>query len=158
MSTLVMPPEETRTTRAVGSPLELALYVVMGVLFGIVLTKSEVISWFRIQEMFRFQGFHMYGVIGSALVVASLSIFAIKRTGRKTILGDDVSVETKPFERGINQWVGGILFGFGWALTGACPGPLYALIGNGYTVIAVALLSAAAGAWAYGALRPRLPH
>ncbi|MDZ4698779.1 MAG: DUF6691 family protein [Rhodothermales bacterium] len=139
-------------------PVEVALYLTLGVVFGIILTKTEVISWYRIQEMFRFQGFHMYGVIGSALVVAAASVALIQRTRLKTILGADIQVEIKPFDRGINQWAGGILFGFGWALTGACPGPLYALIGGGMPVFIVPLLSAIAGTWAYGALRHRLPH
>ncbi|MEZ4700217.1 MAG: DUF6691 family protein [Rhodothermales bacterium] len=148
---------ETRTFYG-HRPVDVILYLILGVAFGVILTKSEVISWFRIQEMFRFQGFHMYGVIGSALVVASISLALIKRGRFKTILGDDIQIEQKPYDRGINQWAGGILFGFGWALTGACPGPLYALVGNGLTVIAIPLLAAAAGAWAYGALRPYLPH
>ncbi len=139
-------------------PLDVFLYLSMGVLFGIILTKSEVISWFRIQEMFRFDSFHMYGVIGSALVVAAVTVAWIRHGGLQTILGEDIVLETKPFDRGYNQWIGGILFGFGWALTGACPGPLYALIGNGVSVIVVPLLAAVAGAWAYGALRPYLPH
>jgi uncharacterized protein len=108
--------------------------------------------------MFRFQGFHMYGVIGSALVVAATSVALIQRTRLKTILGADIQVEIKPYDRGFNQWLGGTLFGFGWALTGACPGPLYALIGGGMPVIIVPLLAAIAGAWTYGALRHRLPH
>ena len=137
---------------------DLALYLVLGVLFGIILTKSEVISWFRIQEMFRFQSFHMYGIIGSAIVVGAISLALMKKLGAKTIYGEPVLIEDKPYERGYNQWFGGIIFGFGWALTGACPGPLYALIGNGVYVIAISLLSAAAGALAYGYLRPKLPH
>ncbi len=139
-------------------PLDVFLYLSMGVLFGIILTKSEVISWFRIQEMFRFDSFHMYGVIGSALVVAAATVAWIRHGGLRTILGEDIVLETKPFDRGYNQWIGGTLFGFGWALTGACPGPLYALIGNGVSVIVVPLVAAAVGAWVYGALRPHLPH
>jgi uncharacterized membrane protein YedE/YeeE len=158
MQTLTAPPS-TPVQRFWGlRSAEVVLHLLLGLAFGVILTKSEVISWFRIQEMFRFQSFHMYGVIGSALVVAALSVFAIKRFRLRTVFGEIPVVETKPFDRGINQRAGGILFGFGWALTGACPGPLYALIGNGLTVIAVPLLAAFAGAWTYGALQSRLPH
>jgi uncharacterized membrane protein YedE/YeeE len=108
--------------------------------------------------MFRFQSFHMYGVIGSAVAVAAVSVLLIKKLGIRTIKGEVILIEDKPYARGYNHWIGGIIFGLGWALTGACPGPLYALIGSGVSVILVALLSAAAGAWAYGALKPSLPH
>ena len=134
------------------------MYVTFGIIFGIILTKSEVISWFRIQEMFRFQSFHMYGVIGSAIAVGAISIALIKRFNVKTISGEPIVIDDKPYERGYNQWLGGGIFGLGWALTGACPGPLYALIGNGAYVITVSLLCAAAGAFAYGYLKPSLPH
>ena len=131
-------------------------YVVTGILFGIILTKAEVISWFRIQEMFRLQSFHMFGVIGSAVVTGAISVFIIKKYKLKTIHGETIDLASKPFNKG--QIVGGLLFGFGWAMTGACPGPLYALIGTGSTVIIVSLLSAIAGTWVYGLLRDKLPH
>lgn len=134
------------------------MYLAMGIVFGIILTKSEVISWFRIQEMFRFQSFHMYGVIGSAVVVGALSTLLIKRFNVKTISGDPIAINDKPYQRGYNQWLGGTTFGLGWALTGACPGPLYALLGSGVSVIVVVLFSAALGAYAYGHLKPTLPH
>ena len=136
----------------------LAIYLVLGVLFGIILTKSEVISWFRIQEMFRFQSFHMYGIIGSAVVVAAASVALIKRLGVTTLRGEPIAIPPKQWGTGTRYWLGGTLFGLGWALLGACPGPIFALLGNGITVIAVALLAALAGTRAYGALRPRLPH
>ena len=136
----------------------LLVYFVLGILFGIVLTKSEVISWFRIQEMFRFQSFHMYGVIGAAVAVAALSVAVIKKRGLKTVRGEAIVIPPKAWGRGYRYPVGGAIFGMGWALLGACPGPLFALIGNGVTVIFVALLSALAGTWVYGYLRPRLPH
>ncbi len=136
----------------------LLLFLTMGIVFGIILTKSEVVSWFRIQEMFRFQSFHMYGVIGSAIAVATPSLWLIKRFDIKTVSGDPIEVEDKLYDRGYNQWLGGTIFGLGWAMTGACPGPLYALIGNGALVISVSLLCAAAGALAYGYLKPSLPH
>jgi len=127
-----------------------------GILFGIILVKSEVISWFRIQEMFRLQSFHMYGVIGSAIVVGIISVFIIKKFNIKTIDGEQVQFEPKKFNKG--QVYGGVLFGFGWALTGACPGPLFALIGTGATVIIVTLFSAIIGTWVYGYFREKLPH
>jgi uncharacterized membrane protein YedE/YeeE len=134
------------------------IYLVMGTLFGVILVKSEVVSWFRIQEMFRFQAFHMYGVIGSAVVVAGLSIALLRRWDATTIRGAPISIGDKPFGQGINQIAGGTAFGLGWGLLGACPGPIYALIGAGVTPLVVGLLSAMAGAWAYGHLKPHLPH
>jgi hypothetical protein len=134
------------------------IYLGMGTLFGIILIKSEVVSWFRIQEMFRFQAFHMYGIIGSAVVVAGASIALLRRLDARTIRGEPITISDKPFERGLNQLVGGTAFGLGWGLLGACPGPIYALIGAGITPVAVALLSAMVGAWAYGHLKPYLPH
>ena len=136
----------------------LLTYVLLGIFFGIVLVKSEAVSWFRIQEMFRFQSFHMYGILGSAIAVAAGSVLLIKRFNVKTVYGEPITIKQKVWSRGYSQIIGGTIFGLGWALLGACPGPLYALIGSGATVIAVALLSAVAGAWVYGTLRPRLPH
>lgn len=131
-------------------------YLVAGLLFGIILVKSEVISWFRIQEMFRLQSFHMFGVIGSAVCTGMISIWLIKKFKARTIHGETIIIPHKPFQKG--QIYGGLLFGAGWALTGACPGPLYALVGSGATVIVVALFSAIAGTWVYGLLREKLPH
>ncbi|MCS6929772.1 MAG: YeeE/YedE thiosulfate transporter family protein [Saprospiraceae bacterium] len=132
------------------------IYLLVGVVFGIVLVKAEIVSWFRIQEMFRLESFHMYGVIGTAVVVGALSVFLIKRLQLRTIDGEPITFSRKTFHKG--QIVGGILFGLGWAMTGACPGPLFAQIGTGATVIAVALASAIAGTWCYGYLREKLPH
>jgi len=131
-------------------------YLIVGILFGIVFVKAEIVSWFRIQEMFRLQSFHMYGVIGSAVVVGLISVQLIKRFGAKTIDGEEISVPDKTFDKG--QIYGGLLFGIGWAITGACPGPLFAQIGSGFLAIIVTLLSAIAGTWTYGLLRPKLPH
>ncbi len=131
-------------------------YLVAGVIFGIILVKSEVVSWFRIQEMFRLQSFHMYGVIGSAVVVGMISVFLIKKFKIKTIYGEPIVFHTKKFNKG--QIYGGLAFGFGWAMTGACPGPLFAQIGAGTTVVAITLLSAIAGTWVYGKIRNKLPH
>jgi uncharacterized membrane protein YedE/YeeE len=136
----------------------LLVYLLLGAFFGIVLVKSEVVSWFRIQEMFRFQSFHMYGVIGSAVAVAALSVWLIKKLRLKTLGGEEIDIPPKQWGTGTRYWAGGTLFGFGWALTGACPGPLFALLGAGVGVILLAIVSAVAGAWVYGALRPRLPH
>jgi uncharacterized protein len=136
----------------------LLAYLVIGTIFGILFTKAEVISWFRIQEMFRFQAFHMYGIIGSAIVTAALGLQLIKRLGLRALDGQRIVVPPKVLGKGTRYWAGGILFGLGWALVGACPGPLFALLGNGVGVILVPLLSAVAGTWMYGYLRPRLPH
>jgi uncharacterized membrane protein YedE/YeeE len=134
------------------------VYVLLGIVFGVVLTKAEVVSWFRIQEMFRFQSFHMYGIIGSALAVAATSVALIRRFEIRALTGEAVALAPKEFGTGRRYWIGGTVFGLGWALTGACPGPLVALIGSGATVFVVAVLAAVAGTWLYGVLRPHLPH
>jgi uncharacterized membrane protein YedE/YeeE len=131
-------------------------YAIVGLAFGIVFVKAEVISWFRIQEMFRLESFHMYGVIGTAVVVGALSVWAIKRFRIKTISGEHIEFHDKQFNKG--QVFGATLFGLGWAITGACPGPLFAQIGTGALVVGVTLLSAVAGTWVYGFYRERLPH
>ena len=131
-------------------------FAVAGIWFGVLLVKSEVISWFRIQEMFHLQSFHMYGVIGSAVVIGMVSVLLIKKFRLKTINGEPIVLLPKKFNKG--QVYGGLLFGFGWALTGACPGPLFAQIGTGASVIIITLLSAVAGTWVYGYLREKLPH
>lgn len=131
-------------------------YLVVGIIFGILFVKAEVISWFRIQEMFRLQSFHMYGIIGSAVIVGALSVFIIKKFNIKTIHGEPIVFQKKEFNKG--QIYGGLLFGCGWAITGACPGPLFAQIGIGATVILVTLVSAILGTWVYGILRDKLPH
>lgn len=131
-------------------------YLVAGAGFGILLVKSEVISWLRIQEMFRLQSFHMYGVLGSAVIVGIISVWLIKKFNIKTIYGETIEFHSRKFNKG--QVYGGLLFGLGWAITGACPGPLYAQIGTGATVIVVTLFSAIAGTWVYGYFREKLPH
>lgn len=131
-------------------------YMLVGIVFGIVFVKAEIVSWFRIQEMFRFQSFHMYGIIGSAILVGIISVLLIKKFNIKTIYGEPIKLEPKEFNKG--QIYGGLLFGFGWAITGACPGPLFAQIGTGATVIIVTLFSAIAGTWVYGYLKEKLPH
>ncbi len=131
-------------------------YVAVGIAFGIVFVKAEIISWFRIQEMFRLQSFHMYGVIGSAVIVGMISVFLIKKFNVKTIYGETIEFHPKAFNKG--QIYGGLLFGLGWAITGACPGPLFAQIGSGASVIIITLLSATLGTWVYGYIREKLPH
>ena len=131
-------------------------YLMIGLAFGILLVKAEIISWFRIQEMFRLQSFHMYGVIGSAVVVGMISVWLIKKFNVKTIYGEPIEFHKRAFSKG--QVYGGLLFGLGWAITGACPGPLFAQIGTGATVTAVTLLSAVGGTWVYGYVREKLPH
>ena len=131
-------------------------YALAGIIFGITLVKGEIISWFRMQEMFRLQSFHMYGVIGTAVVVGIISVWLIKKFKVKTVYGESIVFHPKKFNKG--QVIGGLIFGFGWALTGACPGPLFAQIGTGVLVVGVVLLSAIAGTWVYGYFRDRLPH
>ena len=131
-------------------------YLFVGIAFGIVFVKAEIISWFRIQEMFHLQSFFMYGVIGTAVLVGMLSIFLIKKLNVKTISGEAITFENKKFSKG--QIYGGLIFGFGWAITGACPGPLFAQIGSGFGVVFITFLSAVAGTWFYGLIREKLPH
>lgn len=131
-------------------------YAFVGMLFGIVFVKAEIISWFRIQEMFRLQSFFMYGVIGTAVVVGMISIFLIKKFNIKTLSGEKVIFHDKTFNKG--QIYGGLIFGLGWAITGACPGPLFAQIGSGFFAVFVTFLSALAGTWTYGYFRDKLPH
>lgn len=131
-------------------------YLAVGIIFGIVFVKAEIISWFRIQEMFQLTSFHMYGVIGTAVVVGMVSVFLIKRLNIKTLSGEAIVYRSKTFDKG--KIYGGLLFGFGWAMTGACPGPLFAQIGTGTAVVILTLLSALAGTWTYGFLKDKLPH
>jgi uncharacterized membrane protein YedE/YeeE len=126
-------------------------YLIAGIFFGFALVKGEVINWFRIQEMFRFQDFHMYGIIGTAVIVGVISVQLIKRFNIKTIQGEEVHIEPKTFQK--RQVIGGIIFGLGWAITGACPGPLYAQIGAGMGVAVITLVSAVAGTWVYGRVK-----
>jgi uncharacterized membrane protein YedE/YeeE len=131
-------------------------YMAVGIIFGIVFVKAEIISWFRIQEMFQLTSFHMYGVIGTAVIVGAISVFLIKKFKIKTISGEAITIDDKPFDKG--QIYGGLIFGIGWAITGACPGPLFAQIGAGFGVVSVTLLSAIVGTWVYGKFEAKLPH
>lgn len=133
------------------------LYVIIGIFFGIVLYKSEAASWFRIYEMFQFASFHMYGIIGSALLLGILFFQWVKRTGAKSIFGEKIELQDK--DRSFTRYaIGGTMFGLGWALSGACPGPLYVLAGAGFLPILVVIFGAVLGTLAYGFLRSRLPH
>ena len=132
-------------------------YLFTGILFGIVMFKSEAASWFRIYEMFRFEAFHMYGIIGSALVLGVLGIQLIKKKKMKDVNGEEI--QFVPKNRSFSRYMyGGIIFGLGWALAGACPGPIYTLIGAGYVSVIVVFLSAIVGTFIYGLLRKKLPH
>lgn len=132
-------------------------YLIVGVLFGIIMTKSEAISWFRIQEMFRFHSFHMYGIIGSALAVGVVLIQMVKRFSLRDIDGEQIKITDK--EKSLWRYLlGGIVFGLGWALSGACPGPMFTLLGNGHGVFLLVILSAVLGTYAYGLVRSVLPH
>ena len=131
-------------------------YSLVGILFGVVFIKAEIISWFRIQEMFRLQSFHMYGVIGTAVVVGAISVFLIKKFKVKSIHGEAITFSDKKFNKG--QILGGLCFGFGWAMTGACPGPLFAQVATGAFAVLVVIASATLGTWVYGKFRDRLPH
>jgi len=130
-------------------------YLAVGAMFGIVFVKAEIVSWFRIQEMFRFSSFHMYGVIGTAVAVGIASLLVIKAFQIKTLAGEPIVVPDKRFHMG--QIYGGLIFGLGWTLTGACPGPLFAQVGAGFAAVTVTLASAVAGTWLYGYFRDRLP-
>jgi len=132
-------------------------FLLVGVLFGIILSKSEVISWYRIYEMFKLQSFHMYGVIGSAVFIGIFIMFFFKKGKLKTYKREAVTV--KPKVKGISKnLLGGIIFGFGWALGGACPGPMYVLVGKGIIAILIVLFGAHLGAFLYHSVKHRLPH
>lgn len=159
-STISRPPtgevEDPPGTR--DSLASLLIYLLLGIVFGVILIKSEVVSWFRIQEMFRFQGFHMYGILGSAVGVAALSMAVIRRLELRTVSGEPIVIPAKDLGKGYRYAVGGTMFGLGWALTGACPGPILALIGYGVWPFLFVFGSALLGTWTYGHLRPGLPH
>ena len=135
-----------------------ARYLLIGWAFGLVLMKSEAISWFRIQEMFRFQSFHMFGILGCAVVTAGLTLRLLQRLGVRSLDGQPIGLEPKQMGSGARYAIGGTCFGVGWALIGACPGPLFTLLGAGVSVMSVAILSALIGTWTYAMLRDRLPH
>lgn len=132
-------------------------FLLTGVFFGIIMTKAEIISWFRIYEMFRFESFHMYGVIGTAVILGAIIVQIVKRTQMKNVKGEQITFNPK--NRSITRYlVGGTFFGLGWALVGACPGPMFVLLGYGYFPILIVIFGALLGTFVYGILRPKLPH
>ncbi len=131
------------------------IYLLLGIGFGIVLTKSEAISWYRMQEMFHFQGFQMYGIFMTAIPTGVLSLWLIRKFNIKTLEGEVIVVRPKKYHHGVI--IGGFIFGIGWGLTGACPGPIYAQIGSGLAAAVIVLLSAIAGTWTYSFFRDKLP-
>ncbi len=133
------------------------LFIFIGLCFGVIMYKSEAASWFRIYEMFRFEAFHMYGIIGTALAFGILFVQIIKRYNVKSFDGNPILIAPK--EKLFSRYLlGGIIFGLGWALVGACPGPIFVLIGAGYLPIIIVFLSAALGTFLYGVLKGKLPH
>ena len=133
------------------------LALLIGIFLGIIFMKAEVLSWFRIQEMFAFQSFHMYGIIGSAIAVGALSVWIIRKLEAKSIEGNVIELNDKaPNYK--SAYIGGTIFGLGWAMTGACPGPMYALVGSGTTVFLISIVMGILGVLAYAALRSKLPH
>jgi len=132
-------------------------FLLVGVAFGIVMTKAEIISWYRIYEMFRFDSFHMYGVIGSAVILGAIVILLIKRSKLKSSKGEEIKFVDKK-KSIVRYLVGGIIFGLGWAMTGACPGPMFVLLGNGVFSILIVIGSAVVGTFLYGLLKDKLPH
>ncbi len=132
-------------------------FLMTGIIFGIILAKAEIISWFRIYEMFRFESFYMYGIIGSAIAIGILIIQIIKKTELKSTLGQAITIQPKNRSK-FRYIIGGIIFGLGWGLVGACPGPMFVLLGYGYLTILVVLLGAILGTFVYGLLKTKLPH
>ena len=133
------------------------IYLFIGIFFGIVMFKSEAASWFRIYEMFRFESFHMYGIIGSALFLGVIFTQWIKKSKAKSIFGEEIKIPAK--EKSFTRYaIGGVIFGLGWGLAGACPGPIYTLIGAGFLPILVVLIGALLGTFVYGMLKTKLPH
>ena len=132
-------------------------FLIVGIVFGIVLVKSEAVSWYRIYEMFKFESFHMYGIIGTAVITGIVLLFVAKKFQIKSIDGKLMNVPPK--DRGLTRYIlGGLIFGLGWALSGACPGPMYILVGTGVFSMLIVILAAIAGTYAYGIIKDKLPH
>jgi uncharacterized membrane protein YedE/YeeE len=137
--------------------MKLLKYLAAGIIFGIILAKSEAISWFRIQEMFRFESFHMYGIIGTAVVVGAIIVQIIKRFRLKSLDGTPIQLEER--EKGNKRYlIGGTIFGLGWSLGGACPGPMFILLGTGQLAFIIVIASAMFGTYVYGKYMDKLPH
>jgi len=132
-------------------------FIIAGVVFGVIMAKSEAISWYRIQEMFRFQSFHMYGIIGTAVILGTLSVYLIKRFNIRDWQGNAIVIPDK--DKSWTKYIlGGLIFGLGWALTGACPGPMFVNIGYGFITMIIVVIGALAGTYLYGLLKSKLPH
>ncbi len=132
-------------------------FLLVGIVFGIVMVKSEAVSWYRIYEMFHFQSFHMYGIIGVAVVVGTIGVQLMKRNNVKDFAGNPIYIEPK--EKGFARYIiGGALFGLGWGLVGTCPGPIFVLIGAGFYPVILILIGALLGTFFYGLLKDKLPH
>lgn len=152
-----IPTPSADQTRSFPSTLSLFSYLLAGIFFGVVLVKSEAASWYRIQEMFRFQSFHMYGLIGSAVLTGMLSTWLLRRLKARALTGQTIHVQSK--DPGLPRYVfGGLIFGLGWGLAGVCPGPVFTLLGSGLWAMLIVLLFALLGTWLYGVFRDRLPH
>tara|TARA_Y100000588_G_C13555948_1_gene628245 strand:- start:86 stop:499 length:414 start_codon:yes stop_codon:yes gene_type:complete len=137
--------------------MKILVYLLIGIIFGIVMYKSEAASWFRIYEMFQFGSFHMYGIMGSAVIIGMIGVQWLKKKKVKALDGTNLSLTPK--DKGIKRYLfGGIIFGLGWGLVGACPGPMYTLVGAGFVSIFLILLGAIIGTFLYGLLRGKLPH
>ncbi|NND34965.1 MAG: YeeE/YedE family protein [Saprospiraceae bacterium] len=137
--------------------MKLIKFFIVGLLFGIIMTKSEAVSWFRIQEMFHFDSFHMYGIIGTAVVLGAVIIWSVKQSRLKNSSGTEISFNPKDLS--VPRYLfGGTIFGLGWAMTGACPGPMFTLVGHGFISMILVILSAVAGTYLYGVVRERIPH
>ena len=132
-------------------------FIIIGMFFGIMFVKTEVVSWFRIYEMFRFESFHMYGVIGSAVILSIIVTLFIKKRSLRDMYGNDILFmdKAKTWPRYI---IGGTIFGLGWAMTGACPGPMFTLLGGGFFIMIVIIVFALIGTWVYGAIKDKIPH
>ncbi|EOR96701.1 hypothetical protein ADIARSV_0124 [Arcticibacter svalbardensis MN12-7] len=132
-------------------------FIIAGILFGVIMSKSEAISWYRIQEMFRFQSFHMYGIIGTAVIIGTVAVFLIKKFKIKDTEGNQIVFQDKQ-----KSWpryiIGGSIFGLGWALTGACPGPMFVNIGYGYWSMLIVIFGSLLGTYLYGVIKDKLPH
>ncbi len=132
-------------------------FILAGIVFGIIMVKSEALSWYRIQEMFRFQSFHMYGIIGTAVILGAIAVMLIKKLQLRDISGNLIVIAPK--EKAVARYlIGGTIFGLGWAMTGACPGPMFVSLGYGFGVMSIVIVSAILGTFFYGLVKDYLPH
>ncbi len=132
------------------------VYVLLGAFFALLLYKAEAVSWYRVYEMFLFESFHMYGIIGSAIAVGASSVYLLKKYNKVAMSGEAISIADKKISKA--NIIGGVIFGLGWGLVGACPGPVFVMIGAGYNFMIIVLISSLIGTWVYALLREKLPH